>query len=274
MAPNENIAIEQVTATYKLKDKAMGIPVIQDVVSEVKKFTDPFTPYVEGTFERLKDKADSSLPDNMKDSVGSTLRALGSTLDDLACNGLDQLTTTVPSLHTTTTKELMENTRETAISYISTAEELFASIKIGRFGIRLFDVYLAVLETPVSLLSSSLCKQVQDVRLHLGEVRRAGAKRDGELDTDCPLMMELTKAVKINALLSLVGMQLVKYEERSLSSKPQKDDIAEIFDCIDEQEESVQYLLNLLTQRGKAQVLGEAAEVLRLTELINGLLAS
>ena len=119
-----------------------------------------------------------------------------------------------------------------------------------------------------------MCKQVQDVRLHLGEVRRAGAKRDGELDTDCPLMMELTKAVKINALLSLVGMQLVKYEERSLSSKPQKDDIAEIFDCIDEQEESVQYLLNLLTQRGKAQVLGEAAEVLRLTELINGLLAS
>ena len=135
----------------------------------------------------------------------------------------------------------------------------------------MFDAYLSVLETPVSLLSSSLYKQVQDVRCHLGEVRRAGAKRDGEVDTDFPLLVELTKALKINALLSLVGMQLVKMDEKS---RPQKDDIAEIFDCIDEQEGSIQYLLNLLSQRGKAQGLGEAAEVQRLTELINGLLAT
>merc|ERR1712083_892937 len=191
-------------------------------------------------------------------------------LDDIACNGLEHLTTAVPSLHTTTT-ELKDITRETAISYISTAQELVASVKIGRLGIRLFDAYLSVLETPVSLFSSSLYKQVQDVRCHLGEVRRAGAKRDGEVDTDFPLLVELTKALKINALLSLVGMQLVKMDEKS---RPQKDDTAEIFDCIDEQEGSIQYLLNLLSQRGKAQGLGEAAEVQRLTELINGLLAT
>merc|ERR1719233_1479075 len=216
--------------------------------------------------------ADSSLSDHMKDTVGSTLGSLGSTLDDIACNGLEHLTTAVPSLHTTTTTELKDITRETAISYISTAQELVASVKIGRLGIRLFDAYLSVLETPVSLFSSSLYKQVQDVRCHLGEVRRAGAKRDGEVDTDFPLLVELTKALKIDALLSLVGMQLVKMDEKS--RPPQKDDIAEIFDCIDEQEGSIQYLLNLLSQRGKAQGLGEAAEVQRLTELINGLLAT
>merc|ERR1739842_137681 len=134
------------------------------------------------------------------------------------------------------TTELMENTKETAISYISTVQELVASVKIGRIGIRLFDAYLSALETPVSLLSRSL---------------------------------------KVNALLGLVGMQLVRMDEKSLSSsRPQKDDIAEIFDCIDEQEGSIQYLLNLLSQRGKAQGLGEAAEVLRLSELINGLLVT
>ena len=36
---------------------------------------------------------------------------------------------------------------------------------------------------------------------------------------------------------------------------------------------SPQYLLNLLSQRGKEQGLGQGAEVQRLTELINGLLA-
>ena len=136
MAPNENVAIEQVATTYKLKDKAMDIPVVKDVVSGVMKFADPFTPYVEGSFKMLKDKADSSLSDHMKDTVGSTLGSLGSTLDDIACNGLEHLTTAVPSLHTTTTTELMDNTRETAISYISTAQELVASVKIGRLGIR------------------------------------------------------------------------------------------------------------------------------------------
>merc|ERR1719402_2023621 len=107
----------------------MDIPVVKDVVSEVMKFTDPFTPYVEGSFKMLKDKADSSLSDHMKDKVGSTLGSLGSTLDDIACNGLEHLTTAVPSLHTTTTTELKEITRETAISYmyISTAQELVAS---------------------------------------------------------------------------------------------------------------------------------------------------
>lgn len=274
MAPNDNIAVDQVTATYKLADKAMGIPVVNEVVSEVKKIADPFTPYVEGTLKMLKNKAESSLSEKVKGKVGSTLESLGSSIDDLACNGLDQLTTAVPSLHTTSTSELMENTRETAFSYLSSAQEVVASFKMGRFGIRLFDVYLSLLETPVSLVSNSLSTQVNGVRRHLGEVRSAGAKRDGELDNDGPLLMELTRALNINALLGLLGMQLVKLEKGAASSRPPKDDIAEIFECIDEQEGSIQYLLNLLSQRGKAQGLGQGAEVQRLTELINSLLAT
>ena len=80
--------------------------------------------------------AESSLSDDVKDKVGSTLESLGSTIDDLACNGLEQLTTALPSLHITTTSELMENTMETAFSYFNSAQEVVASFKIGRFGIR------------------------------------------------------------------------------------------------------------------------------------------
>merc|ERR1711936_538081 len=116
MAPNENIAVGRVLTTYKVADKAMDIPVVNDVVTGVKKMADPIAPYVEGTLKMMKGKAEESLSPEVKEKVGSTLGSLGSKIDNLACNGLDQLTTAVPSLQTATTPELMENTKEAASS--------------------------------------------------------------------------------------------------------------------------------------------------------------
>ena len=137
MAPNENIATGRVATTYKVADKAMDIPVVNDVVSGMKKMTDPIAPYVEETYNIVKGKAEESLSSEVKDKVGSTLGSLGSKIDNLACNGLDQLTTAVPSLQTVTTPELMENTKEAAVSAVDTAQEYLASFKVARFGIRL-----------------------------------------------------------------------------------------------------------------------------------------
>merc|ERR1712055_1016310 len=201
MAPNENIAVGRVLTTYKVADKAMDIPVVNDVVSGVKKMADPITPYVEGTLKMVKEK------------VGSTLGSLGSKIDNLACNGLDQLTTAVPSLQTATTPELMENTKDAAISVVDTAQEYIASFKVARFGIRVFDAYLSVIEAPLSVLSSSVTSKVQGVRRHLRAVRRAGARRDGEPCQDGSLLIEMSQVFKINILLGFLGMQLVKIEE-------------------------------------------------------------
>merc|ERR1711936_1501071 len=167
MAPNENIAVGRVLTTYKVADKAMDIPVVNDVVTGVKKMADPITPYVEGTLKMMKGKAEESLSPEVKEKVGSTLGSLGSKIDNLACNGLDQLTTAVPSLQTTTTPEMVENTKEAAIVCMDTAQEYLASFKMARFGIRVMDTYLSLIESPVSMVSSSASTQVLGVRRHL-----------------------------------------------------------------------------------------------------------
>jgi len=230
MAPNENIAAGSILTTYKVADKAMDIPLVNDVVSGVKKIADPISPYVEQTYNILKDKAKESLSEEVKEKVESTLGSLGSTIDNLACNGLDQLTTAVPSLKTTTstellenTNELMETTKEAAVSYMDTAQEYIASYKVARFGIRVFDAYLSMLESPVSLVSSSISTKVQGVRRHLRAVRRAGARRDGEPCNDGSLLIEMAAVLKLNILLGFLGMQLVKIDDEPLASSPQKD---------------------------------------------------
>jgi len=224
MAPNETIHAESILSTYKLADKAMGIPIVNDVVTGVKKIAEPVSPYVGETFSILQDKVKDSLSEDVRGRVGSTLGSLGSSLDNLACNGLDQLTTAVPSLQTTTTPEMVENTKEAAIVCMDTAQEYLASFKIARFGIRVFDTYLSFIESPVALVSSSASTQVLGVRRHLRAVRRAGARRDGEPCSDGSLWMEMAEVFRLNVLLGFLGMQLVKMDKEPLASSPRKDD--------------------------------------------------
>merc|ERR1712142_583319 len=247
MAPNENIAAGSILTTYKVADKAMDIPLVNDVVSGVKKIADPISPYVEQTYNILKDKAKESLSEEVK--VECTLGSLGSTIDNLACNGLDQLTTAVPSLKTTTstellenTNELMETTKEAAVSYMDTAQEYIASYKVARFGIRVFDAYLSMLESPVSLVSSSISTKVQGVRRHLRAVRRAGARRDGEPCKDGSLLIEMAAVLKLNILLGFLGMQLVKIDDEPLASSPQKDKSGINLDEDEDEEEDPDYV--------------------------------
>merc|ERR1712098_597676 len=113
MAPNENIAATgSILTTFEVADKAMDIPLLNDVVSGVKKIADPISPYVEQTYNILKDKAKESLPEDVKEKVETTLSSIGSTIDNFACNGFDQLTAAVPSIKTTSSTFLMENTTE------------------------------------------------------------------------------------------------------------------------------------------------------------------
>merc|ERR1711936_238606 len=242
MAPNENIAVGRVLTTYKVADKAMDIPVVNDVVTGVKKMADPIAPYVEGTLKMMKGKAEESLSPEVKEKVGSTLGSLGSKIDNLACNGLDQLTTAVPSLQTATTPELMENTKEAAISVVDTAQEYIASFKVARFGIRVFDAYLSVIEAPLSVLSSSVTSKVQGVRRHLRAVRRAGARRDGEPCQDGSLLIEMSQVFKINILLGFLGMQLVKIEEPQAAPTTSAEKEDSVRSSSDEEEDDPDYV--------------------------------
>jgi len=191
----------------------MELPVVSDVVAEVTKITEPYTPLVEEGFKILKDKAMV-----MQEQVGSCV----DTLDNIASDGLDKLTTAVPALHTKT-PELIETTKTTAISFIDTAQEVIASFKVARFGIRIVDACMSVIDP---IIPSAIVTKVRSVRRHLRAVRRAGAKLDGVPCNESSLLMEMAKMLKLNFLLSFMGMQLVTVEDNE-SSNPMKSGVQE-----------------------------------------------
>merc|ERR1712202_76336 len=126
MPPRESNAVYS-----RAIDKALDLPVVSDAVSEITKITAPIAPYLEEGIRIIKDKADESLSESIKDKVGSCVTSL----DPLACDGLDQLTSAVPSLRSAT-PDLVETTKETASNYVDMMEELV-------------DTGLAVLESPL-----------------------------------------------------------------------------------------------------------------------------
>jgi len=208
----------------------------------VKKIADPVAPYVGETFSILQGKVKDSLSEDIRDRVGSTLGSLGSSLDNLACNGLDQLTTAVPSLKTTTTPEMVENTKEAAIVCMDIAEEYIASFKMARFGIRVFDSYLSLIESPMSIVSSSASTKVLGARRHLRAVRRAGARRDGEPCNDGSLWLEMAEVFKLNVVLGFFGVQLAKLDNGPLASSPRKNKVDGEEEDDDDAEEDPDYV--------------------------------
>merc|ERR1719244_1414831 len=136
----------------------------------------------------------------------------------------------------------MENTKEAAISVVDTAQEYIASFKVARFGIRVFDAYLSVIEAPLSVLSSSVTSKVQGVRRHLRAVRRAGARRDGEPCQDGSLLIEMSQVFKINILLGFLGMQLVKIEEPQAAPATSAEKEESVRDSSDEEDDDPDYV--------------------------------
>ena len=131
MAPRESDNVDRISRTFKVADKAMDIPVVSDAVSEVTKITAPIAPYLEEGMRIIKDKAGESMSETLKEKVGSCV----SSLDSLACNGLDHLTSAMPSLRSAT-PELVESTKETASTFLDNIQEFLASFKLSQIGIR------------------------------------------------------------------------------------------------------------------------------------------
>merc|ERR1712183_93950 len=216
MPPRESNAVYS-----RAIDKALDLPVVSDYWSEVAKITAPIAPYLEEGMKIIKDK------------VGSCVTSL----DTLACDGLDQLTSAVPSLRSPS-PDLVETTKETANNYVDMIEEYVASFGLAQYGIRLVDTGLAVLESPLSLISTSICSKVQDVRRHLRAVRRAGAKRAGYPRKEGPFMLQVANMFSLNFMLGFLGIQLVGADEEPLASSAKKESNSGLLDKELEEEDS------------------------------------
>jgi len=207
MPPRESNAVYS-----RAIDKALDLPVVSDYWSEVAKITAPIAPYLEEGIKIIKDKADESMSEAIKDKVGSCVTSL----DTLACDGLDQ----------------------TANNYVDMIEEYVASFGLAQFGIRLVDTGLAVLESPLSLISTSICSKVQDVRRHLRAVRRAGAKRAGYPCKEGPFLLQVANMFSLNFMLGFLGIQLVGADEEPLASSAKKESSSGLLDKELEEEDS------------------------------------
>eukprot|EP00092_Neocalanus_flemingeri_P003272 GFUD01003503.1.p1 GENE.GFUD01003503.1~~GFUD01003503.1.p1 ORF type:complete len:422 (+),score=133.37 GFUD01003503.1:61-1266(+) len=236
MAPREpdSFGYSTVTRAFKVTDKALTHPVVSDAVSEVSKFTAPIAPYLE---EGMGTITEESLSDS---EVEYEVESCVTNLDSLACNGLDQLTYTLPTWRSATpdlvetTEEtasyyeglseeylaLVETTKETANNYGGLLQEYLASFKIIQLGIRLADSGLAILESPLSLVSAS--SKVQHVRRHLRVVRRAGEKRGGHPSKKGSVLLQVLDMFQLNYLLGVLGMQLVEEPLTSIPTKKRK----------------------------------------------------
>merc|ERR1719442_67324 len=134
--------------------------------------------------------------------------------------------------------DLVETTKETASNYVDMIEEYVASFGIAQFCIRLVDTGLAVLESPVSLVSTSICSKVQHVRRHLRAVRRAGAKRAGYPCKEGPVLLQVANMFSLNFMLGFLGIQLVGADEEPLASSAKKESSSGLLEKELEEEDS------------------------------------
>merc|ERR1712096_318398 len=252
MAPVEldTIPRDVITPTAYLKsvDKAFELPLVTDTYNEISKLAGPISPYVETVkniatpyvekispmvesgFITIKSTAEenivSKLPegtaDNIKSKLDSAKEQVASAvdnLDTLVCQGFDQLTTRVPALKENTT-ELVETTKDTAVSYFEFAQEYVASFGISQIALKLGDKGLQITADVLELSGLEETKPVKpvvngikNVRRHARAVRRAGAKLAGikaaKTIGEASVVGAVAEVFGLNFFLSVVGLQLV-----------------------------------------------------------------
>merc|ERR1712096_84692 len=278
MAPVEldTIPRDVITSTAYLKsvDKAFELPLVTDTYNEISKLAGPISPYVETVkniatpyvekispmvesgFITIKSTAEenivSKLPegtaDNIKSKLDSAKEQVVSAVDNLdtfVCQGLDQLTTRVPALKENTT-ELVETTKDTAVSYFEFAQEYVASFGISQIALKLGDKGLQITADVLELSGLEETKPVKpvvngikNVRRHARAVRRAGAKLAGikaaKTIGEASVVGAVAEVFGLNFFLSVVGLQLVP------ANILQKSTTAEL-DTTEEEEETVDKL--------------------------------
>jgi len=203
--------------TFKVVDRAMEIPVVNDAWSAATSLTSA-CPYVDSmcscvkhTASNLGCKAEDILPEGVKDKVQSVV----SSLDSLACTGLCKLTHYIPRL-TTPTPELLKDAKESTCSFIGATTEYLASFQLSQLSLRVGDRGLQKLEAVMQSVGVS-DSMVKRLRRGAKAVRRAGARRAG---LDKPTWMgALTEILGINVLLTALGLELVYTKEARSSRK-------------------------------------------------------
>jgi len=230
ITPREAVSARLVS--LKVVDKVMELPIVNDAVNEVTKFSETLTPVVETVkqgvdkiapyVETIKSKAAENSNENINATLVSTKEKVVSVLSDLdekACIGLDSLVTKVPALKDNT-PDLMENIKESSCTYASMATEYVASfgivqiaLKIGDKGLQLAEDALDMAGVGKSKLMEPVKRGIHKIRRDARVIRRAGAKlahpKPAKTIGEASLLGAMAELFCVNFFLSAIGLQLV-----------------------------------------------------------------
>jgi len=222
----------------KVVNKVMGIPVVSDTVEEIEKVATSLSEsqHVKGAKQfvghgvkvfseipavqdGIKIINDNSAINEVKKTVYPCMFKAVGQLDNLACGGVDTLTSALPAL-SHPTPELVQTTKETATGYVYLLQEYLASFAVSQMSIKVLDSSLSVAERSVKYLQPDkkcpglICStytKIRRTRRSLRAVRRAG-ERKTRLETDklaqTGLIGRLASYLHVNSVLSFVGLEL------------------------------------------------------------------
>jgi len=225
-------AVSSRLVSLKVVDKAMELPIVNDAVNQVTKFSETLSPVVETAkqgvdkiapyMETIKSKA----AENSNESINATLVSskekvvsVLSDLDEKACIGFESLVSKVPALKQST-PDLVESIKECSSSYVCMATEYVASfgivqiaLKIGDKGLQLAEDAIDMAGVGKSMVMEPVKRGIHKIRRDARVIRRAGAKlahpKPARTIGEASLLGAMAELFCVNFFLSVMGLQLV-----------------------------------------------------------------
>merc|ERR1719431_2193148 len=166
--------------------------------------------------ESLLPHVSEGVKTNLTSAVEQVSAAVTS-LDNLACEGLDQLTERVPVLRGPT-PEVLETAKEVATSSIGLLAEYLASFTLTQVALQVGEASLSMVDSTLKRtgLEKKMPVSIGNVRREARVLRRAGMRRAiAESSTaktigEVSLLGAVAEIMGVNFFLSAVGLQLVQ----------------------------------------------------------------
>jgi len=234
---NAKIAANQ----YKIVNKVFELPIINDVYSEAQKLSSyipmestmsQLSPMVENVTTTIKTSAEENLLPRIPGDLAETIQknvnvvleqvnSMVGNLDNLACNGMDQLTEKVPTLKEATPM-FVESTKTSFVNCLTLVAEYLASFPVGQLALKVTDLELDTVDVVLKdVLGNSekniIVSGVETIKKEATKIRKAGVKMAGsekaQIIEEASLLGALAEVSGINFLLSLLGIKMVAHED-------------------------------------------------------------
>merc|ERR1719431_2169969 len=203
--------------------------------------------------ESLLPHVSEGVKTNLTSAVEQVSAAVTS-LDNLACEGLDQLTERVPVLRGPT-PEVLETAKEVATSSIGLLAEYLASFTLTQVALQVGEASLSMVDSTLKRtgLEKKMPVSIGNVRREARVLRRAGMRRAiAESSTaktigEVSLLGAVAEIMGVNFFLSAVGLQLVQSNKSTAEEATATFDmgkVGEVVDSDDEDEMTVQQRLS------------------------------